>query len=174
MRCQRGDAAAMEELVHLWERPLYYYLRRLIDGDEHAMAAMQEVWLKVLKGIGRMREPKSFAAWAYAITRATAMDHMRDEYARQAVQLDEEDDIADRGADETAAFDNAEQIHGAMKRLSLRHREVLTLFFLQDLSLAEIATMLDISEGTVKSQLHYAKKSLKKVLTESDKEHDNG
>jgi RNA polymerase sigma-70 factor (ECF subfamily) len=161
----------MEELVRLWEQPLYYYMRRLITDQEQSQHAMQEVWLKILKGIGRLKEPGSFAAWAYAITRATAMDHIRDKYDQQKVPIDE--GTATDDADENVTFDNAEQVHSGLAMLSLVHREILTLFFLQDLSIDETAEMLGISAGTVKSRLHYAKKALKKILTESDKEHDN-
>jgi RNA polymerase sigma-70 factor, ECF subfamily len=171
MRCQRGDAAAMEELVRLWERPLGYYMRRLITDHEQSQHAMQEVWLKVLKGVGRLKERKSFAAWAFAITRATAMDHIRNKYEKQTVPIDE--DAATDDTDENIAFDDAEQVHSGLAKLSLAHREILTLFFLQDLAIEEIAAVLDISEGTVKSRLHYAKKALKKILTEPNKEHEH-
>jgi RNA polymerase sigma-70 factor, ECF subfamily len=174
MRYRRGDASAMEELIRLWERSLYYYVRRLLTNDDVSRQVMQEVWLKVLRGIGRLKEPKSFAAWAYRIAHGTAVDHMRDEYSRQTSPLDEEAGFADDGTDDMATFDNAQEVHIALEQLSLRHREVLTLFFLQDLSIGEIAATLDISTGTVKSRLHYAKKAMKAILTGQDKESTDG
>jgi RNA polymerase sigma-70 factor, ECF subfamily len=164
MRCQRGERDAMEELVRLWEQPLYYYVRRLLADEDVSRQVMQDAWVKVIKGIGRLREPKSFVPWAYTIVRMTAMDHMRHKYARPVQPMDDEFDVADDWEDESIAAESAEQVHRALGQLSLQHREVLTLFFLQDLSLAEIAAMLEISEGTVKSRLHYAKKEMKKAI----------
>ena len=62
------------------------------------------------------------------------------------------------------SFEDAEQIHHALGRISLTQREVLTLFFLQDLSIEEIAQVVAIPAGTVKSRLYHAKRALKAVL----------
>jgi RNA polymerase sigma-70 factor (ECF subfamily) len=71
-----------------------------------------------------------------------------------------------------ALFEDAEQVHRALACLSLRHREILTLFFLEDLSVEEVATILDIPQGTVKSRLHYARWALRKVITEEGSRHE--
>ena len=62
------------------------------------------------------------------------------------------------------AFDNAEQVHYGLGRISLEHRDVLTLFFLQDLSVEDVAQVLHVPMGTVKSRLYYAKRALRNVL----------
>jgi RNA polymerase sigma-70 factor, ECF subfamily len=165
MRYRRGDAAGLDELVRIWEPPLFYYLRRMLGDEDVSRQVMQEVWVKVLRGIGKLREPKSFAAWAYRIAHVAAVDHMRDEYARATQPMDEETEIADDSPDMAISIDDAEQVHMALGKLSLRHREVLTLFFLEDLSLGEIAAMLEVSEGTVKSRLHYAKAAIRRYFT---------
>ena len=66
----------------------------------------------------------------------------------------------------TFTAEDAGAVHAALDKLSLPHREVLTLFFLKDLSTAEIAEVVGIPPGTVKSRLHHARKSLKAVLSE--------
>ena len=76
------------------------------------------------------------------------------------------------GTEQILRFDDAEQVHYGLDRLSLPHREVLTLFFLQDLSLEEVATVLDIPVGTVKSRLYYAKRSMKKVMDEKEQRNE--
>ena len=65
-------------------------------------------------------------------------------------------------------LEDAEQVHYGLGRISLPHREILTLFFLQDLSLEEIADVLGIPFGTVKSRLHYARRALKAVLEKEE------
>ena len=69
-------------------------------------------------------------------------------------------------------FDNAEQVHHGLSRLSLSHREVLTLHFLEDLSLERMAEVLDVPPGTVKSRLYYAKRALRAVLDQEEDRHE--
>jgi len=68
-------------------------------------------------------------------------------------------------------FDNAEQIHYGFGRLPLIHREVLSFFFLQDLSIEEVAALLEVPIGTVKSRLHHAKRALKAILEREESSH---
>jgi len=164
LRCQRGDKVAWEELVHNWQDRLFYYIRRLVDDEQEAWQVLQEVWLKVLGGIEKLQDPNRLAGWLYAITRNTALSHLRNDYARKAMIEDVEILTGNADEDETFQFDNAEQVHYALGKIKLDHREVLTLFFLQDLSIKEIAQVLGIAIGTVKSRLYYAKKTLKEIL----------
>jgi RNA polymerase sigma-70 factor (ECF subfamily) len=78
------------------------------------------------------------------------------------------DESLESPSDEIAIFDNAEQVHHALHQLPLPQREALTLYFLHDLSLEEIATVLDVPVGTVKSRLHYGKSAIRKNLLEGD------
>src|SRR4051812_6424089 len=79
-RCQLGERAALEELVRTWERPLLFYVRRLIPAEADALHVLQDVWLKVFTGLGGLRDPGRLAPWLYSITRHTLMDHLRDQY----------------------------------------------------------------------------------------------
>ena len=165
LRCRRGRKDALEELVRCWEKRLFYYIRRLIDDEQEAWQILQQTWLKVLQGIRKLREPRKLPTWLYSIARKTAMSHLRAEYsARTWLQSNETrgDDVEIDGT--SVAFENAEQVHYGLVRISLHHREVLTLFFLQDLSIEEIAELLEVPVGTVKSRLSYAKRALKAVL----------
>ena len=164
LRCQQGRRAALEELIHTWEKRLFYYIRRLIDDEAQAWSILQETWLKVLKDIKKLREPRKLPSWLYSIARNTVIDHLRNKYSRQAM-FGNNENIADvETSDFSFNFDNAEAVHYGLGRLSLHHREVLTLLFLQDLSIDEIARVLQIPVGTVKSRLYHAKRALKAVL----------
>jgi RNA polymerase sigma factor (sigma-70 family) len=172
LRCQRGQKDALEELVSSWEKRLFYYIRRLIDDEQTAWQVLQETWLKVLPGIRKLREPRKLPAWLYSIARKTAISHLRAEYKRQA--LFETDEIANSSEQENCelSLDDAEQIHYGLGRISLPHREILTLFFLQDLSLQEIACVLSVPRGTVKSRLHYARRALRAVLEKEEQRYE--
>jgi RNA polymerase sigma-70 factor, ECF subfamily len=172
LRCRQGRQDALEELIRTWERPLLYYVRRLLDSEEDARQVLQETWLKVLQGMRKLRRPESLPAWLYGIARNTAVSHLRAK--RQERSLFDADDGAQDSASDDAhlSLDDAERIHYGLGRISLVHREVLTLFFLQDLSLDEIASVLEIPVGTVKSRLHHAKHALKAVLEEEESSHE--
>jgi len=162
-RCRRGHKPAFEELVNIWEKRLLYYIRRLIEDEQQAWQVLQETWLEVLKSIKRLKDPARFPAWLYSIARHKAIDVIRAEY-RQATR-NEKLKNEDHGDDnELRVFDNAEQVHYGLSRIAVHHREVLTLFFLEDLSLTDIAEVLSIPLGTTKSRLHYAKQALKTIL----------
>ncbi|AMV36680.1 RNA polymerase sigma factor [Planctomyces sp. SH-PL62] len=160
VRCQRGERAAFDELIGGWERRLFVFIRKLVSDEEETWQLLQEVWLQVLRGIATVRDPRRFPVWLYQVARNTVMTHHRREYAR-ARQLD--GDVADPG-DDADGFDDAEMVHHGLSRLPLPDREVLTLHFLNDLSIAETAEVLGIPPGTVKSRLYRAKRALRDAI----------
>lgn len=171
LRCRRGDKKAMEELIHRFERPLFYYIRRLVGHEADAWNLLQETWVKAIRSIRQLRDPKKLAPWLYGIARYTSMSHLRTKYS-ETMRLDDAADATEiEDAGELAAFEDAEQVHYGLGKLSIPHRDVLTLFFLQDLTLEQIAEVLDLPVGTVKSRLHYAKCRLKETLEKEGRFH---
>jgi RNA polymerase sigma factor (sigma-70 family) len=172
LRCRRGRKDALEELVRSWERQLFYYIRRLVDDEQDAWQILQETWVKVLRGIRGLREPSKLPVWLYSIARKTAISHLRSKYTKQAV-LEQNANLCDIEDDTNdLAFENAERVHYGLGQVSLHHREILTLFFLQDLSVEEIVEVLEIPAGTIKSRLHYAKHALKSVLEKEEQRYE--
>ena len=164
-RWLRGDELAFEGIVRLWERSLFYYLRRLLDHEPDAWEVLQDTWLNVLKSRKSLRDPAAFPAFLYRSARNAALSRLR----KRGLTIDAAPgDLPDPSTDDACftAFDNAEQVHHALDQLQFAHREVLTLFFLNELSLEEIATLLGIPTGTVKSRLHYARRAIRQALTD--------
>ena len=160
LRHRGGDRAAVAELVAMWERPLLYYLRRLLTREEDAWDALQETWLRVVRELPRLRDDRAFPAWAYAIARRVALGMLRRAQALEPLPEDEGDAaIAAADPPSLRGFD-ALDIHRALERLSLAHRDVLALHFLEGFSIAEIATITGAAEGTVKSRLFHARRAL--------------
>jgi len=169
LRCRRGDRDAFEELVHTWEKRLFYYVRRLVDHEEDAWDILQQTWVHALGGIGSLKEPGDLPAWLYGIARNTAMRHWRKEYRDRRRREEPNDEIpCGETMSQEVRFENAEQVHHALGSLSRAHREVLTLFFLADLSTEEMARVLDVPPGTVRSRLFYAKRALRDHLERED------
>jgi RNA polymerase sigma factor (sigma-70 family) len=160
---QRGDRAAFEKIVKLWEEPLFYYLRRLSESEADAFELLQDTWLKVIRSLDSLRDGRALPAFLYTTARNTAISHLRRlDLKSDAGDVDSIPD--DSTADEVAILDNAEHVHHALDQLPVVQREVLTLFFLQDLSLEQMAELLSIPLGTVKSRLHYAKLAIRRAL----------
>lgn len=164
IRCQLGEREAFDELVDAWHGPLWRYTRRMTGTDEAAGETMQDVWLRVLRGIGRLRDPASLRAWLFGIARRVLMDRLRAQYAAPATV-----DAADAQLVAADADDDIEGqldlMRGAMEHLPAIEREVLTLFYLSGLSLAEVALVLGVPVGTVKSRLFRARQMLRVAFT---------
>jgi RNA polymerase sigma factor (sigma-70 family) len=167
VRCQRGNRSALEDIVKLWEQPLFYYLRRLAASEADAWELLQDTWLKVIRSIGSLRDGRALPSFLYTTAHNTAISHLRRLGIRDDV-CDVENLHDDSAADEVAILDNAEQVHHALDQLPLFQREVLTLFFLQDLSLDQMARLLGVPLGTVKSRLHYAKIAIRQILSRGE------
>ena len=168
LRCRRGEKGALKELILKWERSLLYYLRRLVKNEQDAWDLLQETWIEVLKSLNSLKEPRCLPVWLYRVARNTAMRKLRaDHFNKVTVDIDESIS-AFECHDESIRFENMEQVHHALCRVSLPLREVMTLNFLEDFSVKEIAVILDIPLGTVKSRLHNAKSALRAVLEKED------
>lgn len=163
VRIQRGDATAIPELIAAWEPPLLLYLRRICPSEEDAWDALQESWMKALRGLPQLRDPLAFPAWIYRIARNQAFAMQRGQVLHEL--LPDEADRAEYGAElPDFSADDAQEIHWALNALDLHHREPLILLFLDDLSIGEIANLLGTPEGTVKSRIHHAKRKLRHII----------
>ncbi len=164
IRCQMGERAAFDALIARWHEPLWRYLRRLSNSDDIAGDLAQDTWVRVLRGMGALREPAKLRPWLFGIARRVAMDRLRFQYVRRGAEDVDLDDLpGDEPALELEA--DAAALDGALAALPVAEREMLTLFYLRELSLAEIATMLSVPIGTVKSRLHRARQELRNAFS---------
>jgi RNA polymerase sigma-70 factor (ECF subfamily) len=167
LRCQAGEPGAFEDLIAVMERPLLYYAASLTGNVDSGLDVLQDVWIKVFRGIGKLKGPGSLRSWLYSITHGIAVDRIRRNTSRQRAEQVELEDFQE-AEEPSFADEDAAAIHQALSELGLRHREVLVLHFLEDLSIAEIADVVGCSIGTVKSRMHYAKRTMKAILTGGD------
>jgi RNA polymerase sigma-70 factor, ECF subfamily len=168
LRLKRSERQAFAELVSQWEGRLFYYLRRLINKEEDAWDVLQQTWLKIFKGVKSLDAAENLPTWLYQVARFTAMSHWRSRYRTQA-WMESSGNVEEIATDdENDRFEDAEQVHHALSLISLPHREVLTLFFLEDLSLEQMAEVLEIPPGTIKSRLHYAKRAIRNAIEQEE------
>jgi len=76
VRAQLGNRSALEDLVVRWQRPVWLYVRRMLDA-ERADDVTQEAWIAVVRALPRLREPDRFAPWLFTIVRRTALNRLR-------------------------------------------------------------------------------------------------
>jgi RNA polymerase sigma-70 factor (ECF subfamily) len=168
VRCQLGEPGAFDALVARWHPALWTYARRITGSDDAAADAVQDAWLRVVRGLPRLREPARIRAWLFGIARRVLMDRLRAQYAAPTVvDLDpEEIHAALEPAPAGDADEQSAALQAGLDRLPVLERETLVLFYLRELSLAEIAAVLGIPEGTVKSRTYYALRNLRSALEE--------
>jgi RNA polymerase sigma-70 factor (ECF subfamily) len=167
LRCQTGEASAFEDLVAAMERPLLYYAASITGDPDSGLDVLQEVWIKAFRGIGKLKDPGALRSWLYSITHGIAVDRIRRNSSRERAESIDLEDFQEAEEPSFAAEDAA-AIHQALGEIGLKHREVLVLHFLEDLSIEEIARVVECSEGTVKSRMHYAKQAMKEILNGGD------
>ena len=167
VRCARGEAQAWRALVTGWERPLLYYLRRLLPTEEDARDVLQETWLAAVRQVRQLRDGGLLSVWLFRIARNCAVSRLRRLRQIESLEaLDAGEPPSAPNVPAAPAFDadDVAAVHAALLRLSLAHRDVLTLHYLGQLSLRQITETTGLSEGTIKSRLFYAKRALRSAM----------
>lgn len=165
VRCRRRDPEAWNELVGQFNDRLLYYIRRLVSDEERARGLLQETWLQALRGIGHVRMAERLTPWLYTIARRAVFSHYRKQAVEpETIAVENMDAIPEGDPESNDQFANAELVHFGLSRVGLVEREVLTLHFLEEFSVDEIAGILEVPSGTVKSRLWRARGELRRVL----------
>lgn len=175
-RVQAGDVAAFDQLIRKYRERLFGVVYNLTSNREDTADLVQDSFIKAFQSINRFQGQASFFTWLYKIAVNTTLSHLRKNRMRTFFSLEkiqEEDpsskilaDLTDKtGADRDAYLKELqEKLNEALQKLSIKHRTVITLFEIDGLSHAEIAEIMECSEGTVRSRLHYAKQFLQGEL----------
>lgn len=156
-----GDRRAASRLHARWQPRLVRTARRHTGDGDLAQAAVQECWVSIWRGLPALRETDRFAPWAFGILRRRCADQVNNRVAERA--RTGEDEPFEQGHD--PAPDDRIAITQAFAALSPVHRLAAHLFFVEGLTLAEIAEVQDVPEGTIKSRLFHARRQMKTALT---------
>ena len=162
VRCQEGSRESFELLIRRCQRRLWRYARRLTGSNDAAWDVMQETWIAILRQIRKLNDPAWFAAWAYRIVRNKCADYCR--------RANRQRRLADALAERQRANDDppregpGDSVAETLRRLPPDRQELLALRYGQDLNIIEIAVILGIPAGTVKSRLHHAREQLRRIL----------
>lgn len=172
-RCIHGDAAAWDLLVRTHTRRVYGICYRFTNSDSEAQDLTQEVFLRIFKTVKSFRaEEGSFTTWMARLTRNLLIDNYRrrrqdrvtDSIEPQLPMLEEELASSSRPDGILAGREAREQLNAGLQKLSPELRETLILRDLEEMEYREIAQILSIPEGTVKSRLNRARTELARIL----------
>ncbi len=163
-RCQLGEPEAFAELVHEMESPLLYFAQKLLKNEDAAFDVLQEVWLKAFRTVRRLENPWMIRSWLYGMARGLAIDRIRKNQSEERMERAYADHRETAVEEPSFATEDASAVHRALDAIAVRHREVLVLCFLEEMSIAEIASVVGCPQGTVKSRIYHAKQALKSVL----------
>lgn len=161
IRCQLGERDALDELIERYADRLRAFVRRVANSESEADDLVQDAWLRVLRALPGLRDPARLRAWLFGIAHRVIIDRLRSRYAEPAHAT--VDELVDN-ADLQAAHLRHDQVERGLAVLAPPEREAVVLFYLEQLSLAEIAEVATVPVGTVKSRLHRARAQIRVAL----------
>lgn len=158
-----GDREAFGILVRRWNGKLLTHAWRLLRDREGARDAVQESWAEMLRALSRLRDEGAFAAWAYRIVSRRCARHIgRVQGERRLVEEMAAAPVEDSVAEPSSR--DVEAVRRAIMTLPPQQQAAIALFYLEDMSVAEVAVALDVPAGTVKTRLLHARRKLRGVL----------
>ena len=162
-RARAGDTAAFAALVRRHQDRVFGFILRMLDARDEAMELTQDVFVKAWQALPGWRPEARFSTWLLQIARNAALDQLRRRRLIQFAPLDDGLDVADTAPGPEACYASRQRqvlLEHALQQIAAEHREILLLREVEDLSYGELAAVLGIAEGTVKSRLARARAAL--------------
>ena len=184
-RVLAGDNDAFGLLVEKYQTKVYNLALRMCGSEDDAFDLAQDAFVRAWKSLGSFQFESSFSTWLFRLSSNICLDFLRAKKRRAAVSLtvssDDEEatqlDVPDPGMgpeDAVIAAEDRRLLMEALNSLPADQRQIITLRAINDLSYAEIARILDLQEGTVKSRLSRARAALRNKLLQSGNNSENG
>ncbi len=157
LRAQSGDRGAFDALLRTIDADLLRYVRRLAGNDAAAEDVVQDVLIQIVRKIEWLRDPNLFRPWCFRIASRAALRSLKGQR-----QWEELGDVAS----EDASIDpwQHERLLGALPRISPASRAVILLHYFEEMAISDVAAVLELSPGTVKSRLAYGLAQLRKEM----------
>jgi RNA polymerase sigma factor (sigma-70 family) len=162
---QGGSREAFARLVARWTPKLLAFAARSLGTTEVARDVVQDTWESAVRGLSRLDDPARFRAWIYAIAARKCADTLRGKY-RTARIAESAEAMSREAANAEGENNDRLDVAAAMKRLPPEQRVAVSLFFGEEMNVAEIAAITGAPEGTVKSRLFAARKALRDIFGE--------
>jgi RNA polymerase sigma-70 factor (ECF subfamily) len=166
VRCQVGDRCAFAELVAQCQPRLRAFLGKILGQSHQLDDVAQEVWIDVFKDLKRLSNPGAFLPWMYRIARNRAFRMLR-RRTHPTVSIDETEAKPQAADEPDFTSEDVRALHLALDQLIPEHREVLLLRFIEDMSYDDIAAVVEVPLGTVRSRVHNAKIHLRRIIEQN-------
>jgi RNA polymerase sigma-70 factor (ECF subfamily) len=166
-RVQRGDVDALERLVRRYVRPIHAVAASYLSEPADVEDAAQETFLRALRGIEGYDPDRPFAPWLYQIARNAARNHLAAGARSRTEPLSEKLQSARPGPD--VVLERSEiraRVAAAMTQLPEQRRTAFYLAEVESYATAEVARIMDLSPGTVRSHVHHARRALRAALVD--------
>lgn len=167
LSAQGGSEAAFKDLHDLWRADLRRLALARVEKSDAADEVLTDVWLAIARGLRRLDDPACFPRWAFRIVERRSADWIRQcELARRREQAAaaEAEALAPASLIHDDEPNDVHQLRTAIARLPAGQKQLLHLFYDLDRSVSEIAEVLEIPSGTVKSRLFSVRETLKQML----------
>jgi RNA polymerase sigma-70 factor, ECF subfamily len=170
-QARAGDPQAWDTLFRRYQLPLYVYVFELVHDEQASLDIVQETFINAARHLGSLRADEKFGGWLFGIAHQKCIQRWRKQ-GREESALEEfaaaPPGFEDAPDDLLIRQEQEAEFMLLLNRLPLPQRSVLLLHFVEDFSLEEIVEITSAALGTVKSRLHYAKKSLRQLLEEKE------
>ncbi len=175
--CLKGRTEAFGVIVRRYQDRLFNTVFRLLDNAEDAQDVVQESFISAYQSLGTFKGDSLLFTWLYRIAMNAAISLKRKKKATVSLDTGSKHDLVidpvdqSAGSEPGAALEREEedaQLQAALNRLSLEHRSVIVLKDIEDMKYEEIAAVLEVPIGTIRSRLHRARLELRELLEKSD------
>lgn len=163
-RCVKGDRKAQYELYQQFVTPLYHAVIRLVPNQAEAEDIVQDAFISIFKNIHRYRSESSLYTWMRRVAVNKAIDEIRKKKIKWTTEYDEREFLEIPEIESSLEDELIKELHFEIKKLPDGCRQILSLFLFEGYKHSEIATQLNISESTSKTQYARAKNLLSKAF----------
>ena len=166
IRAKKGNQKALELIANTVSRYIYFYSLTMLGNEDKAEEAVQDILLIIIKNIGSIEKPDAFLGWLKTVTANYCRSKIIRKHEEQNIDdMEIEDDCVQINPEKCIETDEISNIiNETVKLLPPLQRESVMMYYFQQMSVSEIANLLDTNENTVKSRLHSARNNLRKIL----------
>jgi len=169
IKSQQGDREAFNELVGRWQKRLWNYAYRITGSESAAWDIVQESWHGIIKGIRKLNDAALFSSWAFRIVNNKCSDFLRRQHRQHKLDDELVKNIRDE-SDKSNIDNKSELLLDAVRKLAPERRALVTLRYREGFDIEQIAQILGVPEGTVKSRLHRTMNQLKEIVERKQNE----
>ncbi|MFU8812551.1 MAG: RNA polymerase sigma factor [Balneolaceae bacterium] len=165
-RYQQGEEAALKLLIRRFHPRLVRFVRSVTRHGDASEDIAQQCWEAMLPQLAELNIAVRFEAWACTIARRKSVDWIRHRQRERKLgeSLKNSAELDEKPTEEWNQDEKLNRVHTAIQLLPATQKRILELFYLDHLNLREIARLLDIPQGTVKSRLFHAREHLKEII----------